>query len=80
MTGTDSLSACSMDLSDLPSLLEMYKEKYEEDLSKTDYDWVNNISVVKSSSALIAALEERLVEKLPRRTIRILARIPEIID
>lgn len=82
MTGTDSLSvSVRMDLSDLPSLLEMYKEKYEEDLSKTDYDWVNNISVVKSSSALIAALEERLVEKFAKKDYSNLwLAIPEIID
>lgn len=82
MTGTDSLSvSVRMDLSDLPNLLKLYKEKYEQDLSKTDYDWVNNISVVKSSSALIAALEERLSEKFAKKDYSNLwLAIPEIID
>ena len=82
MTGTDSLSvSVRMDLSDLPSLLKLYKDKYEQDLSKTDYDWVNNISAVKSSSALIVALEERLVEKFAKKDYsNIWLAIPEIID
>lgn len=82
MTGTDSLSvSVRMNLSDLPFLLKLYKEKYEQDLSKTDYDWVNNISVVKSSSALIAALEGQLVEKFAKKDYSNLwLAIPEIID
>lgn len=82
MTGTDSLSvSVRMDLSDLPSLLKLYKEKYEQDLSKTDYGWVNNISVVKSTSALIAALEDRLVEKFVKKDhSNLWLAIPEIID
>lgn len=82
MTGTDSLSvAVRMDLSDLPDLLKLYKEKFEQDLSKTDYDWVNNISVVKNSSALITSLEACVEEKFRKdeRTNLWLA-IPEIID
>lgn len=82
MTGTDSLSvSVRMDLSDLPSLLKMYKEKYEQDLSETDYDWVNNISAVKSSSALITALEGCLIEKFTNEDYTNLwLAIPEIID
>lgn len=82
MTGTDSLSVLvRMDLSDLPVLLKLYKEKYDQDLSKTDYDWVNNISVVKSSSVLVAALEARLVEKFAKKNYSNLwLAIPEIID
>lgn len=82
MTGTDSLSvSVRMDLYDLPFLLKLYKEKYEQDLSKTDYDWVNNISIVKSSSALIAVLEERLIEKFAIKDYSNLwLAIPEIID
>lgn len=82
MTGTDSLSvAVRMDLSDLPFLLKSYKEKYEQDLSKTDYDWVNNISIVKSSSALVTELEDRLIEKFAKKDYSNLwIAIPEIID
>ncbi len=82
MTGTDSLSvSVRMDLSDLPFLLKLYKEKFEQDLSKTDYDWVNNISIVKSSSALLATLEKRLIEKFENKDYSDLwLAIPEIID
>ncbi|MEK7716249.1 MAG: TIGR04141 family sporadically distributed protein, partial [Pseudomonadota bacterium] len=82
MTGTDSLSvSVRMDLSDLPNLLRLYKEKYEQDLSKTDYDWVNNISVVKSSSALVTVFEEGLIEKFAKKDYSNLwLAIPEIID
>lgn len=82
MTGTDSLSvAVRMDLSDLPHLLKLYKEKFEQDLSKTDYDWVNNISVVKNSSALITALEACVEEKFAKKDFSNLwLAIPEIID
>lgn len=82
MTGTDSLSvSVRMDLSDLPNLLRLYKEEYEQDLSKTDYDWVNNITVVKSSSALIAVLEEQLIGKFAKKDYSNLwLAIPEIID
>jgi len=82
MTGTDSLSvAVRMDLSDLPHLLKSYKEKFDQDLKQTDYDWVNNISLVKNSSALITALEACVEEKFAKddRTNLWLA-IPEIID
>lgn len=82
ITGTDSLSvSVRMDLSDLPFLLKSYKEKYEQDLSKTDYDWVNNIAVVKSSSASVAALEKLLIEKFTNKDYSDLwLAIPEIID
>ena len=82
MTGTDSLSvSVRMDLSDLPFLLKSYKEKYEQDLSQTDYEWVNNISAVKSSSALVATLEDRLIEKFKNEDYsNIWLAVPEIID
>lgn len=82
MTGTDSLSvSVRMDLSDLPFLLKSYKEKYEQDLSETDYAWVNNISIVKSSSALISALEGLLIEKFAEQDYSNLwLAIPEIVD
>lgn len=82
MTGTDSLSvAVRMDLPDLPHLLKLYKEKFEQDLSKTDYDWVNNISVVKNSSALVTALEACVEEKFAKKAFSNLwLAIPEIID
>lgn len=82
MTGTDSLSvAVRMDLSDLPFLLKSYKEKFDQDLSQTDYEWVNNISAVKSSSALVTTLEERLVEKFQNADhSNLWLAIPEIVD
>jgi uncharacterized protein (TIGR04141 family) len=82
MTGTDSLSvSVRTGLSDLPFLLKSYKEKYEQDLSNTDYEWVNNISSVKNSSALVTALEERLIEKFTNNDYSNLwLAVPEIID
>lgn len=82
MTGADSLSvSVRMELSDLPFLLKSYKEKYEQDLSQTDYEWVNNISTVKSSSALVATLEDLLIEKFEKKDYSNLwLAIPEIID
>jgi hypothetical protein len=56
-----------MDLSDLPALLTAYKQKFEEDLSAKDYQWVNNIAAVKSSSATIVKLEALLLEKFAKK-------------
>lgn len=81
MTGTDSLSvAVRMDLSDLPFLLNEYKKKFEADLSAKDYEWVNNISVVKSANT-IAALEAELNAKLATKKFDgVWLSIPEIIE
>lgn len=82
MSGAESLSvSVKMDLGDLPYLLASYKEKYEHDLSKTDYAWVNNISVVKGSSALTEILNDRLIDRLVHHDYSNLwLAIPEIID
>ncbi len=82
MAGTDSLSvSVRMDLSDLPFLLKSYKEKFEQDLSKTDYEWVNNISIIKNSSSLVAELEKKLLEKFVKKDhFNLWLAIPEIID
>jgi len=82
MTGTDSLSvSVQMELSDLPFLLKAYKEQFEKDLSTTDYQWVNNISIVKSSSSLIAELEKELIGRFEKKDFANLwLAIPEIIQ
>lgn len=81
MTGTDSLSvSVAMELSDLPFLLKEYKEKYEKDLSSTDYQWVNNISIVKSTS-VINTLEGLLQDKFKNKDYKNLwLSIPELIE
>lgn len=81
MTGTDSLSvSVKMDLADLPFLLNEYKQKFEADLSAKDYQWVNNISVVKSATTIMA-LEEQLNAKLAAKKFDgVWLSIPEIID
>ncbi|GJL52522.1 MAG: hypothetical protein NPIRA01_37490 [Nitrospirales bacterium] len=82
MTGTDSLSvSVRMDLSDLPWLLKSYKEKFEQDLSATDYQWVNNISLVKTSSTIVEELNAKLLEKFANSDHQNLwLAIPEIIN
>lgn len=81
MTGTDSISvSVRMDLSDLPFLLKSYKEKFEADLSATDYQWVNNISLVKNSTSFVDDLDNKLLEKfLARDYSDLWLAIPEII-
>jgi uncharacterized protein (TIGR04141 family) len=81
MTGSDSLSvSVRMELSDLPGLLKLYKQKFEEDLP-ADYAWVNNIRQVKKTSPIVAELDAILVEKLNRdEHERIWLSIPEVID
>ena len=82
MTGTDALSvSVKMDLDDLQFLLDSYKEKFQEDLSEKGFDWVNNISVLKSSSVLIPKLEEALLNKFRKTDYTDLwLSIPEIIQ
>jgi uncharacterized protein (TIGR04141 family) len=81
MTGSDSLTvSVKMDLSDLPSLLNEYRKKFEEDLSADDYQWVNNISMVRNSK-IIERLEIQLNEILSLKQYdNIWLSIPEIID
>jgi len=70
-----------MDLSDLPWLLTSYKEKYEQDLSATDYQWVNNISMIKPSSSIVKELYNKLLQKFSNEDYTNLwLSIPEIID
>lgn len=82
MTGTDSLSvSVRMDLSDLHFLLDAYRKKFEEDLSEKDYEWVNNISMVKRPSSLITELDLKLLEKFKNKDYANLwLSIPEIIQ
>jgi uncharacterized protein (TIGR04141 family) len=81
MTGADSLSvSVRMDLSDLPALLKLYKERFEADLAP-DYAWVNNIKEVKKHAPIIAQLDQMLVEKLNSEDHgRVWLSIPEVID
>lgn len=81
MTGSDSLSvSVKLDLSDLPFLLDEYRKKFEADLNARDHQWVNNISMTKSS-AVIATLEAKLNERLAERKFDgIWLSIPEIIE
>ncbi|MGP8433744.1 TIGR04141 family sporadically distributed protein [Paraburkholderia fungorum] len=81
MTGSDSLSvSAKMDLTDLPFLLDEYRKKFEAQLNADDYQWVNNIAMVKNS-ALTDALEVALNVKLAAaQTDDVWLSIPEIID
>jgi uncharacterized protein (TIGR04141 family) len=81
MTGSDALSVdVRMDLSDLPHLLSRYRRNSEEDLSATEHQWVNNISLVRSA-ALIDGLETALNGKLLAGDFEdAWLSIPEIID
>lgn len=82
MTGTDSLSvSVRMDLSDLPSLLTAYRDKFERDLNATDYQWVNNISIVKGKSSLIDVLDNELLQKFQNKDyVNLWLSIPQIIN
>ena len=82
MTGGDSLSvSVRMNLSDLPSLLRAYEEQFTRGLSATVYAWVNNINLVKRSSALIDDLNSIVVSKFRAEDYQdIWLAIPEIID
>ncbi|RXV69227.1 hypothetical protein D1006_29560 [Burkholderia stabilis] len=81
MAGSDSLAvSVKMGLSDLPFLLEEYRKKFESDLSAEDYQWVNNISMVKNSE-LVGHLEVEIDERLKKCQFdNIWLSIPEIID
>ncbi|MBS1196503.1 MAG: hypothetical protein H6R18_288 [Proteobacteria bacterium] len=81
MAGSDSLSvAVKMSLSDLPFLLDEYRKKFEADLSANDHQWVNNISITKST-AVIVDLEKALDAKLVAKDFKdIWLSIPEIIN
>lgn len=81
MAGNDALSvSVRLDLSDLPFLLDQYRQLYETELSAEDYQWVNNISITKNA-ALIATLERALEEKLAAAQFDgIWLSIPEIIE
>jgi uncharacterized protein (TIGR04141 family) len=81
MAGSDPLSvSVKLSLSDLPHLLTAYRVKFETDLSGADYEWVNNISVVKSA-ILIAELEATLDKKLAAKQFDDMwLSVPEIID
>jgi len=70
-----------MDLSSLPTLLTCYQEKFEKDLNTTDYQWVNNISLVKNSSSIINELDRKLLEKFTNKDyVNLWLAIPEIIN
>jgi len=82
MAGADSLSvAVRMTLADLPTLLAAYRTKFEAGLSNSDYQWVNNLSMLKTSSALIPALEALLVKNFSTKNYEdVWLSIPEVID
>ena len=82
MTGSDSLSVTvKTDLKNLRCLLDSYLVKFDQDLSTRGYDWVNNISNVKSNSSRIESLEAALDQKLRNRDFNnIWLAIPEIIQ
>lgn len=81
MAGADPLSvSVRMDLSDLPALLKLYKAKFEEELHP-DYSWVHNIRQLKKTSATVAALDAKLVNKLKTGDHdNIWLSVPEVID
>ena len=82
MTGTDSLTvSVQTELANIPALLTAYIENFEKDLSKTDYQWVNNISAVKSNSSTVHKLDEELIVKFNNKDYSNLwLAIPQIID
>ncbi len=82
MTGTDSLSvSVKTDIKNLKFLLSSYLVKFEQDISAKGYEWVNNISNVKSNSPLVDSLEEVLDKKLQNKDFNnIWLSIPEIIQ
>lgn len=82
MTGSDALAvSVRMDLYDLPNLLAYYYSQFQKDLSATDYAWVNNINLLKSSSSLIDTLDAKMIAKFHAEDYQdIWLAIPEIID
>lgn len=81
MAGSDSLSvAVPLNLSDLPALLNEYRQRFESDLKDKDYEWVNNIALTKSAGT-IAQLEAALDERLSKKDFEgMWLSIPEIIN
>jgi len=81
MTGSDALSvSVRLDLSDLPFLLDQYRQLFEAELNAEDYQWVNNISTTKSA-AVIGELERALEARLVAGIFDgIWLSIPEIIE
>ncbi len=81
MGGHDSLSvSIKMNLSDLPFLLDEYRKRFEADLKADDYQWVNNIAIVRKKE-VSASLEAALNAKLAARDFEGLwLSIPEIIE
>lgn len=81
MTGSDSLSvSVKLDLSDLPVLLDAYRNNFEADLNAQIHQWVNNISMTKSTS-VIDKLEIELNNRLAAGRLEgIWLAIPEIIE
>ena len=82
MTGIDSLTVTvRADLANLKALLIKYKEKYETDLSSSDYELVNNMAIVKNKSVLVEQLNNEIVNKLNDKDFTSLwLSIPQIID
>lgn len=81
MTGHDSLTvSVRADLTDLPYILGEYRKKFETELSAEDYEWVNNISLVKDADQE-AILESELSARLTKKDFNsIWLSIPQIID
>jgi uncharacterized protein (TIGR04141 family) len=81
MTGSDALSvSVKTTIKSLKPLLDAYLAKFENDLADKGYEWVNNISNIKTNSALILSLEEELDKKLQQKDFtNIWLSIPEII-
>lgn len=81
MTGSDSLSvSVKAKAKNLKTLLAAYLKKFKIDLKSQGYEWVNNISNIKQSSALVTTLESLLDAKLKAKDFSNLwLSIPEII-
>jgi uncharacterized protein (TIGR04141 family) len=81
MAGSDALSvSVKMRLSDLPQLLKRYLSSYQTDLKGKDYEWVNNIALVKSESK-VEELEALLDARLMSNDFKdVWLAIPEIIE
>lgn len=81
MAGSDPLSvSVKLTLADLPELLMAYRTRFETELEGSDYEWVNNISVVKSAEK-VASLESKLDTRLAKQQLDgIWLSVPEIIE
>lgn len=81
MSGADSLHvSLPVALADLPRLLSVYLEKYEDLSYRDNFPWVDQISEVRETAA-ISQLDEELVRLINGSNLdRIWMAVPEVVD